>query len=74
MLIHILQLIKGGIKMAKDKKWLSKLAPKLKKGAFTDYCGGNVTNDCIQKGLKSPDATTRKRAALAKTFRSIKHK
>lgn len=60
--------------MSKDKKWLSKLAPKLKKGAFTEYCGGNVTDECIQKGLKSPDATTRKRAALAKTFRNMKHK
>jgi hypothetical protein len=60
--------------MAKDKKWLSNLAPKLKKGAFTEYCGGKVTDECIQKGLKSPDATTRKRAALAKTFRNMKHK
>jgi hypothetical protein len=60
--------------MTKNKNWLSKLAPKLKKGTFTGYCGGNVTDECIQKGLKSPDATTRKRAALAKTFRNMKHK
>jgi hypothetical protein len=60
--------------MVKNKKWLSKLAPKINKGVFTEYCGGKVTDECIQKGLKSNDTTTRKRAALAKTFRSIKHK
>ena len=57
-----------------DKKWLSKLAPKLKKGAFTAYCGGEVTDECVKKGLKSSNPTTRRRAALAKTFRKIAKK
>jgi hypothetical protein len=60
--------------MAKDKKWLSKLAPKLKKGAFTQQCGGKVTDECIQQGLNSPNPTTKRRAALAKTFRKIAKK
>jgi len=40
------------------------------KGKFTDYCGGKVTDECIQKGLNSPSATIRKRAQFAKNSRS----
>ena len=43
----------------------------MKTGAFTDYCGGKVTAACIEKGLKSDDPTTVKRASLAKTLRKI---
>lgn len=39
------------------------------KGKFTDYCGGKVTNECIQKGLNSPSATIRKRANFARNAR-----
>ncbi len=40
------------------------------KGKFTDYCGGKVTDECIQKGLNSPSATIRKRANFARNARS----
>ena len=53
----------------KTKKWIQKTD--MKKGAFTDYCGGKVTSDCIEKGLKSDDPKTVKRASLAKTLRKI---
>ena len=53
----------------KPKKWIQKTD--MKKGAFTDYCGGKVTADCIEKGLKSDDPTIVKRASLAKTLRKI---
>lgn len=39
------------------------------KGKFTDYCGGKVTGDCIDKGLNSPSATIRKRANFARNAR-----
>lgn len=58
--------------MAKSKKkWIPK---KMKKGSFTKHCGGKVTDECIRKGLKSSNPTTRKRAALAKSFRTIARK
>ena len=43
------------------------------KGKFTEYCGGSVTNKCIDKGLGSPNETTRKRAQFAKNARSFNH-
>lgn len=39
------------------------------RGKFTDYCGGRVTEECIQKGLDSPSATIRKRANFARNAR-----
>lgn len=42
------------------------------RGKFTDYCGGKVTNDCIQKGLNSPSAVIRKRANFARNARKWK--
>lgn len=56
----------------KKKKWIQKAD--IKKGAFTDYCGGEVTGDCIEKGLKSDDPHVVKMANLAKTFRKIPRK
>ena len=32
------------------------------KGLFTKYCGGKVTQECIDKGKKSSNLTTKKRA------------
>lgn len=52
------------------KKWIQ--AAHLKKGAFTAYCGGKVTAACIARGKHSSNATTRKRAVLAETFRKMK--
>ncbi len=39
------------------------------KGKFTKYCGGKVTDECIDKGLSSPNETTRKRAKFANNAR-----
>lgn len=43
------------------------------RGKFTDYCGGEVTTACIQKGLHSSNPTTRKRANFAQNVRKFKH-
>ena len=40
------------------------------KGSFTTYCGGKVTNECISKGLNSPDPKIRKKANFARNARS----
>lgn len=40
------------------------------KGLFTEYCGGKVTDKCIEKGKKSPDPVVRKRAVFAENARS----
>ena len=62
--------------MAKTKKkWIPK---DLKKGAFTAYCKKQgykgVTKECIEKGKKSKNPTTRKRAVLAETFKKMARK
>lgn len=46
------------------------------RGSFTRYCGGNVTNECIQRGKNSPDPKIRKKATFAANARSWskKHK
>lgn len=45
------------------------------KGKFTDYCGGKVTEECIQRGKHSSNPTIRKRATFADNARgwSKKH-
>lgn len=60
------------INEAKKKKWIQKA--NIEKGKFTDYCGGEVTQDCIEKGLKSDDPHVVKMANLAKTLRKISKK
>ena len=47
---------------------------KQNKGKFTEYCGGNVTQECIQRGKNSPDPKIRKRATFAANVRKFKHK
>lgn len=59
---------KGGWIQAANKRMKAKGT----KGSFTKYCGGKVTNECIQRGLNSSNPTTRKRAAFAKAMRSIR--
>ena len=44
------------------------------KGKFTDYCGGKVTDECIQKGKNSSNPAIRKRAVFAQNARHFKHK
>lgn len=53
---------KGGIHIKKENR-----------GKFTDYCGGKVTEECIQKGKNSPDPKIRKRATFAQNARHFKH-
>ena len=59
------------------------LLPKLKKGnkiyikkrnrgKFTEYCGGNVTNESIQRGKNSSNPAIRKRAIFAQNSRKWK--
>ena len=44
------------------------------KGKFTSYCGGKVTDECIQKGKNSSNPAIRKRATFADNARHFKHK
>lgn len=46
---------------------------KKNKGKFTDWCGGKVTSECIQKGKNSDNPTIRKRATFAENARHWKH-
>lgn len=59
----ILILKKGGINIKKKNR-----------GKFTDYCGGKVTKECIEKGKRSSDPKIRKRATFADNARKWKHK
>ena len=47
---------------------------KKNRGKFTEYCGGEVTNECIQKAKKSKNPTLRKRATFAANSRSWSRK
>ena len=44
---------------------------KKNRGKFTQYCGGNVTDECIRKGKNSSSATIRKRATFADNSRKF---
>lgn len=46
---------------------------KQNRGKFTEYCGGNVTDACIQRGKNSSDPKIRKRATFAANARTWKH-
>lgn len=39
------------------------------RGSFTEYCGGKVTDECIQRGKKSSDPKIRKKATFAQNAR-----
>jgi len=48
------------------------------KGEFTEYCkkccgSDEVTDECIEKGLKDPDPKVRKQANFARNARKFKH-
>lgn len=53
---------KGGIKIKKSHR-----------GRFTEYCGGKVTDACIQRGKNSSSAAVRKQATFAENARAWKH-
>lgn len=38
---------------------------KKNRGKFTEYCGGEVTQECINRAKKSKNPTLRKRATFA---------
>lgn len=42
-------------------------------GRFTEYCGGNVTEECIRRGKNSTDPKIRKQAVFAQNARKFKH-
>lgn len=46
---------------------------KKNRGKFTQYCGGEVTQECIDKAKKSKNPTLRKRATFAENARAWKH-
>lgn len=46
---------------------------KANRGKFTEYCGGKVTSECIQRGKNSSDPKIRKRATFAANVRKWKH-
>ncbi len=54
------------------KNWIQDAVKK--PGSFTEYCGGKVTDECIQRGKNSPYKKTKQRAELAETFRGMKKK
>ena len=59
---NILILKKGGIHIKKENI-----------GSFTRYCGGNVTQECIERGKNSPSAAIRKKSVFADNARHWKH-
>lgn len=54
---------KSGIKIKKSRR-----------GLFTEYCGGEVTDECINRAKKSKNPKLRKRATFAANARKWKHK
>tara|TARA_R100001440_G_scaffold68548_1_gene90113 strand:- start:506 stop:3937 length:3432 start_codon:yes stop_codon:yes gene_type:complete len=61
-----------------NKKFIQKARNKMKRkgtvGAFTEYCGGRVTQRCIDKAKRSDDVTLRRRAVFAENMRNIGNK
>jgi hypothetical protein len=47
---------------------------KKNRGKFTEYCGGKVTQECIDKAKKSGNKKLVKRAVFAENARKWKHK
>lgn len=46
---------------------------KANRGKFTQYCGGTVTQECINRGKNSSNPKIRKRATFAANARKWKH-
>lgn len=61
--VNIIGVYKSGIKIKKSRR-----------GLFTEYCGGKVTDKCIQKAKKSGNSRLVKRAVFAQNARKWKHK
>ena len=60
----------------KEEKFIQKAEKKMEKkgtvGSFREYCGGEVTMACINKGLKSDDPSIVKKANYAKNIGGYK--
>lgn len=63
----------GGEVLDKDKSGSKIHIKKANRGKFTEYCGGNVTSDCISKGKNSSNPAVRKRATFAANVRKWNH-
>lgn len=68
------------VREAKEKKFIQKAVKKMDKkgttGSFKEYCGGEVTQSCIKKAMKSGDPDLVKKANFAKNikaYRGAKH-
>jgi len=61
---------KSKSKSNKNNKWIQIAFQKIKKkgtaGKFREFCGGKVTIECIEDGLKSKSPIIRKRANFMK--------
>lgn len=57
--------------MAKTKNKIH--IKKKNRGKFTDYCGGTVTQSCIDRAKSSGSSTLKKRAVFAENARRWKH-
>lgn len=64
----------GGKTQSKMKTGNKIHIKKKNRGKFTDYCGGNVTQACINRAKRSGSSTLRKRAVFAENARHWKHK
>lgn len=60
------------------EKWMQEASAEMEKkgtkGSFTEYCGGEVTQACIDKAKKSDDPKIRKKAIFAENARKISKK
>ena len=52
------------------RTWLNIEIKPSHKGKFTEYCGGEVTDKCISKGLDSLNEAVRKQAQFALNSKS----
>lgn len=60
----------------KEEKFIQKAQKDIKKrgteGSFREYCGGSVTKECIEKGLRSKNPSIVKKANYAKNIKGYK--
>ncbi len=69
-------LIKKIMSEEKKEKFIQKAQKSIEKkgteGSFREYCGGEVTLKCIEKGLKSDNPSIVKKANYAKNIKGYK--
>ena len=75
------RLVKKIMSEEENEKFIQKAQKDIEKrgteGSFKEYCGGEVTLDCINKALKSNDPSIVKKANYAKNiggYKGAKHK